>query len=433
MALHTTCDGMQRRDFLKAGAIGAAGLTMGNYFRLAQAGELAPGAKATSAIFINLPGGPTHMDTFDLKPEASDEYRGEFTPIQTSVPGIEICEHLPHLAAVMDKFCILRGVSHTLAAHDLGSEYVNTGNRPLPALEFPGFGAVVSKELGGPEDLPPFVSIPNSTQRAGYLGVKYAPLHTNTTPTAGRPFSVRGISLGGGLTVEEVERRHGLLGRLDTAFAGYEKNSQLLEGLDRFSQQAYGVITSPRAREAFDVGKEDPKFAEQYGDSPFGQSCLLATRLIESGVRFVTVSTGGWDTHRDNWNRLKTALLPPFDQGLAALLSGLEQRGLLDSTAVYVTGEFGRTPKINTERIGRDHYPRAMFMLMAGGGVRGGQVIGASNANGTEPETDGFSPDDVAASFYHCLGIDHTREYHTNTGRPVMIVRDGHVINQLFG
>lgn len=433
MALHTTCDGMQRRDFLKAGAIGAAGLTMGTYFRMAQAGELAPAAKATSAIFINLPGGPTHMDTFDLKPDAPDEYRGEFTPIQTNVPGIQICEHLPKLAAVMDKFCILRGVSHTLAAHDLGSEYVNTGNRPLPALEFPGYGAVVTKELGGPADLPPFVSIPNSTQRAGYLGVKYAPLHTNATPDPGREFSVRGITLGSGLTIEEVERRHSLLGRLDTAFAGYEKNSQLLEGLDRFSQQAYGVITSARAREAFDVSKEDAKFAEAFGDSPFGQSCLLATRLVESGVRFVTVSTGGWDTHRDNWNRLKTALLPPFDQGLAALLSGLEQRGLLDSTAIYITGEFGRTPKINTERVGRDHYPRAMFMLMAGGGVRGGQVIGASNDKGTEPEDVGYSPDDVAASFYHCLGIDHTKEYHTTTGRPVMIVRDGRIIEPLFG
>lgn len=432
MALHKTCDGLQRRDFLKVGAIGAVGLTLGQYSRMTAAGQVAAGAKAKSAIFINLPGGPSHMDTFDLKPESTDEYRGEFSPIQTSIPGIQISEHLPKLAQVMDKFCILRGVTHTLAAHNLGSEYVNTGNRPLPALEFPGYGAVVSKELGGPLDLPPFVSIPNSTQRAGYLGVKYAPLHTNQTPSAGQSFSVRGISLGGGVTVEDVERRHQLLSQVDTAFAGYEKDSQLLDGLDQFSQQALGVITSPRAREAFNTGKEDPKFAEQYGTSPFGQSCLLATRLVESGVRFVTVSTGGWDTHRDNWNALKTRLLPPFDEALAGLLCGLEQRGLLESTAVYVTGEFGRTPKINTERNGRDHYPRAMFMLMAGGGVRGGQVLGASDENGTGPLNDGYSPDDVAASFYHTLGIDHTKEYRTSTGRPVMIVRDGHVIPELF-
>ncbi|MCA9081673.1 MAG: DUF1501 domain-containing protein, partial [Planctomycetaceae bacterium] len=224
----------------------------------------------------------------------------------------------------------------------------------------------------------------------------------------------------------------GLLNKLDTAFSGFEKNSQLLEGLDKFSQQAYSMITSPRARDAFDISQESPAFAEKFGDSGFGQSCLLATRLVESGVRFVTVSTGGWDTHTNNWDKLKTSLLPPLDQGLAALLSGLQEKGLLESTAVFVTGEFGRTPKINTTRGGRDHYPRCMFMLMAGGGVQGGRVIGESTENATEPLNDAITPDDVAASFYHNLGIDHTKEYHTNTGRPMMIVRDGHVIEELF-
>jgi uncharacterized protein (DUF1501 family) len=192
------------------------------------------------------------------------------------------------------------------------------------------------------------------------------------------------------------------------------------------------MITSPKAREAFDVGKESPEFAKPYGESPFGMSCLLATRLVASGVRFVTISYNGWDTHFKNWERLKDAMLPPLDAGLAALFNGLESRGLLKTTTVYVTGEFGRTPKINTERGGRDHYPRAMFMLMAGGGIRGGQVLGASNATGSEPADKGYSPDDVAATFYHTLGIDHTREYHTNTGRPVMIVRDGHIIPELL-
>ena len=432
MALHKTCDGVQRRDFLKAGALGAGALSLGSFLRMSEAGQVNSAAKAKSAIFINLPGGPTHMDTFDLKPNSSDEYRGEFTPIQTKVPGVEICEHLPKLASVMDKFVILRGVSHTLAAHRLGAEYVNTGNRPLPSLEYPGYGAVVTRELGGPVDLPPFVSIPNSTQKAGYLGVKYAPLHTNSTPQPGRPYSVRGISLGNGLTVEDVEKRQKLLTGLDTAFAGFEQNSQLLEGLDRFSQQAYSMITSKRAREAFDVNNENPEFAKPFGEEAFGQSCLLATRLVEAGVRFVTVSTGGWDTHRDNWNRLKTDLLPNLDEGLSALLAGLDRKGLLESTAVFVTGEFGRTPKINTERNGRDHYPRCMFMLMAGGGIQGGRVLGASDENGTEPAGDGFSPDDAAASFYRTLGIDHTKEYQTTTGRPIMIVRDGHVIEDLF-
>lgn len=432
MALHQTCDGMFRRDFLKVGAIGATSLSLGSFLKMSEAGQVNPHAKATSAIFINLPGGPTHMDTFDLKPNAGEEYRGEFNPIQTNVPGIEICEHLPKLASVMDKFVILRGVSHTLAAHRLGSEYVNTGNRPLPSIEFPGYGAVVTKELGGPEELPPFVSIPRSTQMPGYLGVQYAPLHTNSTPQPGRPYSVRGISLGNGLTVADLEKRQNLLNSLDTTFAGFEQNNQLLEGLDRFSQQAYSMISSKRARDAFDVSQESPEFSQKFGEEAFGQSCLLATRLVEAGVRFVTVSTGGWDTHRDNWSKLKTSLLPAFDEGLSALLLGLEEKGLLESTAVYVTGEFGRTPKINTERGGRDHYPRCMFMLLAGGGISGGRVLGESDENATEPLNDGFSPDDVAASFYHNLGIDHTKEYHTNTGRPVMIVREGHVIDELF-
>ncbi len=432
MALHKTCDGMARRDFLKVGAVGASSLSLGSFLQMSEAGEIQQAAKAKSAIFINLPGGPSHMDTFDLKPNAPEEFRGEFNQIQTKVPGIEISEHLPKLASAMDKFVILRGVSHTLAAHRLGSEYINSGNRPLPSLEFPGYGAVVTRLMPGQPDLPPFVSIPRSTQTPGYLGVKYAPLHTNSTPTPGRPFSVRGITLGNGVTISDVENRQNLLNNLDTAFAGFEKENQLLEGLDRFSQQAHSMITSKRARDAFDVSKENPQFAAQFGEGAFGQSCLLATRLVESGVRFVTVSTGGWDTHRDNWNKLKTTLLPSLDEGLAALFQGLEEKGLLESTAVFVTGEFGRTPKINTERGGRDHYPRCMFMLMAGGGISGGRVLGESDANATEPLNDGFSPDDVAASFYHNLGIDHTKEFKTNTGRPVMIVREGNVIDELF-
>lgn len=433
MAISLTCDGMRRRDFLKVGAAGSA-LTLSSYLRMAEAGEVAA-TRATSAIFVNLAGGPSHMDTFDLKPEAPAEFRGTFNPIKTNVDGVEISEHLPNLAKCADKFAILRGVSHTLAAHQLGSEYVNTGNRPIPSLEYPGYGSVVSKELPAPPDLPPFVSIPNSPQRPGFLGVQYAPLNTNSTPQPNKPFSVRGIALSNGLTIEEVERRQNLLQDLDRTFGSVEKQSQLLSGLDRFSEQAYAIITSKRAREAFDVSKESPKFAEPFGSDGFGQSCLLASRLVESGVRFCSISLGGWDTHQNNFTSLKTKLLPTLDRGLAALLNGLAEKGLLESTAVFVTGEFGRTPKINTRSAegGRDHYPRCMFMLLAGGGIRGGQVLGQSDDKATQPAHEGFSPDDVAASFYHTLGIDHTKEYHTNTGRPIMIVRDGKVIQKLFG
>jgi hypothetical protein len=433
MAASRTCDGVKRRDFLRVGALGmgAIGLNLSGYLRMSAAGEVAK-ATAKSAIFINLTGGPSHMDTFDLKPDAPAEFRGTFNPIKTCASGVEISEHLPKLAAQADKFCVLRGVSHTLGAHALGTEYVNTGNRPIQSLEYPGYGAVVTKELGGPKDLPPFVAIPNSNQRTGFLGVQYAPLNTTAAPKPGMPYSVRGISLGNGLTIDEVERRQNLLADLDRTFAKVEKDSQLLTGLDRFSEQAHSIITSKRARDAFDVSKESPKFAEPFGGETFGMSCLLATRLIESGVRFVTLTLGGWDTHTNNFTNLKTRLLPQLDTGVAALLNGLQQKGLLDSTAVFVTGEFGRTPKINSRAAegGRDHYPRCMFMLLAGGGVKGGQVIGESDATASGPKNEAIKPDDVAATFYHTLGIDHTHEYQTNSGRPIMIVRDGNVIRK---
>ncbi len=431
--MHKTCDGVRRRDFLRLGIAGTAGLTLSSYLRQSAVGALAEtGAKA--AIFINLPGGPSHMDTFDLKPDAPSEYRGTFNPTKTNVPGVEFSEHLPKLAQCADKFVILRGVSHTLGAHRLGQEYVNTGNKPLASLEYPGYGPVVTKEYWKSTDLPMQVAIPNSNQRAGYLGVKYAPLNTGATPQKGQPFTVRGVALQQGLTLTEVEKRQGLLRDLDRTFDGRQAENQLLDGLDQFGQQAHAMITSKRAREAFDISKESPAFAAKFGEAPFGQSCLLATRLVEAGVGFVTLSTGGWDTHRDNFSRLKDGLLPPLDEGLAALFTGLAEKGLLESTVVYVTGEFGRTPKINqkTAEGGRDHYPRCMFMLMAGGGIEGGRVLGKSDDKATLPAAEGFSPDDVAASFYHGLGIDHTKEYHTDTGRPVMIVRNGTVIPGLF-
>lgn len=432
MPANKTCDGVRRRDFLKVGVMGGMGLNLASYLSLAEAGQVQPGGKAKAGIFINLVGGPTHLDTFDLKPDAPAEYRGEFSPIKTNVPGMEISEHLPKLAQQADKFAILRGVSHTLAAHNLGTEYVNTGTRPIASLEYPTYGSIVSKELQAPGDLPPFVAIPRSQHSAGYLGVKYAPLATNSTPRPGQAYSVRGISLTGGLTLEAVDRRHQLLAQLDQTFAGFESDDQLLEGLDRFSEQAHSIITSKRARHAFDVSQENPAFAKPFEQDDFGMSCLLAIRLVEAGVRFVTITLGGWDTHQDNFTRLKTNLLPKLDNGLAALFGGLSARGLLESTGVMVTGEFGRTPKVNA-RGGRDHYPRCMTMLMAGGGIRGGQVVGESDEKGTQPKDGpGISPDDVAASLFYTLGIDPAKEYHTSAGRPITIVRDGKVIRPLF-
>jgi hypothetical protein len=412
--------------------LGAAGLGLADYLRLSEAGEIR-GGKATSAIFINLGGGPSHLDSFDLKPDAPAEYRGEFKPIATNVPGLEICELLPKLARCADKFALLRGVSHSLAEHEMGTKYMNTGNRPIPSLEFPGYGSVVSKELPSPPDLPPFVAIPKTPQVAGSLGVEYAPFNTTATPRAGRPFTVRGITLGRGLTVEKIERRHQLRGDLDAAFRAYEEDSALVKGLDRFAQRAHDILRSPRSSLAFDTSQEPPSIVGLFPDHPFAQSCLLAVRLVEAGVRFVSVAHGGWDTHDDNFGQLRTKLLPELDSGLSGLLTALELKGLLGTTAVFATGEFGRTPKINKQRAGRDHYPRAMFVLLGGGGMKGGQVIGASDGKGAGPASGaGITPDDVATSFYHSLGIDAHKEYRTPTGRPVAIVRNGTIVKELF-
>jgi hypothetical protein len=351
------------------------------------------------------------------------------------VPGVEFCEHLPKLARCADKFALLRGVSHTLAAHDLGTKYLNTGNRPLPSLEFPGYGAVVMKELGGDPELPHFVAVPSTPQSGGYLGPAFGPLRTGATPKIGQRFSLRGLDLENGITLADVRKRQNLLARFDTAFADVGKHDQLIAGLDEFNQRAFAMLTSAKAREAFDLERESPSINGMFGDDGFSASCLLATRLVEAGVRFVTVSLGGWDTHAENFTQLKTKLLPPLDAGLSGLFTALAAKGLLESTAVFVTGEFGRTPKINqrSEEGGRDHYPRAMFCLLGGGGMRGGQVIGASDATAAGPKAETITPDDVAASFYQALGINAQKEYHTSSGRPVMIVRNGAPLKRLWG
>jgi len=423
------CDGILRRDFLKVGALAGAGLSLSDYLSLAKASPIA--GKVKSAIYVRLAGGPSHMDTFDMKPGAPDTHRGEFKEISTNVPSIRISEHLPKLARCADKYAILRGVSHSLAAHRLGAEYLMTGNRPLPSLKYPTYGAVVSKELGGPGDIPCSVAIPKgATAPTGFLGLEYGPLETGAAPKADQPMNIRGLSLANGMTMADIDRRNNLVKRYDTAFGSFANEDKVLSGMDEFSQKAYEMMRSSRTREAFDLTREPQAISGLFGDGNFSQSCLLASRLVEAGVRLVSIQFGGWDTHRDNFNRLKDTNLPNLDDGLAGLFNALDSKGLFESTIVFVTGEFGRTPKIN-QRGGRDHYPRAMFCLLAGGGMEGGQVVGASDARGEGPRDRVISPDDVAATFYHALGIDHTKEYHTPTGRPVMIVRHGKLIPEL--
>ena len=306
-----------------------------------------------------------------------------------------------------------------------------TGNRPMPALKYPTFGAVISKELKKSAEIPSSVAIPkSSTAPTGFLGLEFGPLETGTSPKAGEPMDIRGLSLSNGLTLEDIDRRNDLVKRYDTAFGNFANEDKILSGMDEFSQKAYFMMRSNRTREAFDITKESSSISNMFGPGSFSQSCLLATRLIESGVRLVSIQLGGWDTHRDNFNRLKDNNLPNLDDGIAGMLQALTAKNLLETTSVFVTGEFGRTPKINP-RGGRDHYPRSMFCLLAGGGMKGGQLIGESDEKGEAPKDRVITPDDVAATFYHSLGIDHTKEYHTPTGRPVMIVRDGKVIPEL--
>jgi hypothetical protein len=429
------CDGVRRRDFLKVGTLGLIGLNLPGYLRLAAAAEQEGRPSDRSAIFIYLGGGQTHMDTWDLKPEAESEYRGEFKPIDTNVSGMQICEHLPHMATQADKYAILRSVTHNLAAHAPGQMFLRTGNRPLPSLQYPAYGSVVTKEYGAPRGVPPYVALPiqntnGGAETAGYLGVAYNPFAVGDDPNKDN-FNVRALALPQGLTMERIDSRKSLLEGLDTAFRQVDTKSQDLAGMDQFYQQAYEILSSKQAREAFDIGKESSETRERYGRNSFGQACLLARRLIEAGVRFVSIDFGGWDTHQDNFKRLKEDKLPKLDAGLASLIEDLASRGRLNSTAVMMTGEFGRTPKVNP-RAGRDHWSRAMSIVMAGAGVKGGQVLGATNARGEEPAEMPLKPEDVAASFYHALGIDHHKEFQTPVGRPVHVVRDGSVIKELF-
>lgn len=427
------CAQIHRRDFLRGGALAGISLGLPEYLALAEGGCVNGRAKAKAAIFVRLGGGPSHMDTFDLKPDAPDTHRGEFKEITTNVPGIRICEHLPNLAQCADKYVILRGVSHNLAAHELGLQYLGTGNRPLPALRYPSYGSVVAKELNAAAELPPFVAIPKEdTDATGYLGVEYGPFETGTTPQAGRPMEIRGLTLKNGVTLADVDRRQNMLQRYDQAFGDFAQKDKLLAGMDQFGQRAYAMMRSAQTRDAFDLGKESSAISSLFGTDPFSQSCMLATRLVEAGVRFVTVNLTGWDTHSDNFSALKNRLLPTLDSGLSGLFVALQTKGLLDSTTVFVTGEFGRTPVINA-RAGRDHWPRAMCCLIAGGGIAGGRVIGESDAKGEGPKDKAISPDDVAATFYQSLGIDPRKEYQTPTGRPVMLVRNGTPMRELLG
>jgi hypothetical protein len=425
---------LRRRDFLRVGALGGLGLGLADLLRLEAAS--APAARGKNAIFIFLTGGQSHLDSWDPKPDGG-EAAGEFKPIQTTLPELQVCEHMPRLAEQARRYTVIRSVTHNQGAHGPGQRLLQTGNRSIPSLEYPDYGSVIARERVSPKGVPSYVLFPSggsnsATYSAGYLGVTYGPFTALGDPNAA-DYSVRALAAPGGFTLERLQARRNLLGKVDTAFRGADLANQELDGMDSAYQQAFDILQSPGVRQAFAIGSEPAAVRERYGRTVFGQSCLLARRLVEAGTRCVAIYSGGWDTHQFNFRDLKQTLLPPWDAGLAALLEDLDRRGLLDSTVVWCTGEFGRTPKINNLSAGRDHWPRAMSMLFAGAGIRGGQIIGKTDATASEPTEAALSAEDASASFYHALGIDHLLEYHTPDGRPVYLVRDGKPIRALWG
>ncbi|MDP6443456.1 MAG: DUF1501 domain-containing protein [Pirellulaceae bacterium] len=419
-----TRNGVSRRDALRIGAVGLTGWTMAGLLEAAEKAPAAGGAAADRVLFLNLAGGPSHLDTLDMKPDGPSETKGEFQPIASKLPGVVVCEHLPKLAATLDQYTLVRGISHTTGDHPQGQAYIASGNRPSPAIKHPALGSMVNMDKPGDPFLRALVAFQKTEWNAGYLGDAYAAFKTNATPKPGQPFSVRGITLPQGLTLEKVKRREALLKDVDRAFRDLDQPSSLLDALDAFQQQAYSIITSERTRQAFDVAAEPESIRDQFGGDELNQSLLLGVRLLEFGVPFVTVTNQGWDTHLDNFTGHKR-LLAPLDAGLTAAVNVLREKGLLERTLVVVMGEFGRTPKIN-QNVGRDHFPRANWCLFAGGGSTPGALIGGTNAAGdaADDATD-IHPDDVAATILNAVGIDHHKEYFTRTGRPAILVPDG--------
>ncbi len=434
---YDTCDGLSRRSFLKVGFLGLAGLTLADHLRL-QAAAKTEGkpTKDTAVILVWLGGGPSHLDMYDLKPDAPAEFRGEFKPIRTNVPGIDVNEHLPYEAKQMDKMAIVRSAYHTNAGHGMGAHWMLTGY--VPTIEIndnlnPSCGSIVAKMRGAnAPQVPPYVCVPNppGSANAAYLGVAYNPFSPGSDPSSDG-FRVRDLKLPPRVDLARFSGRRELLRGMD----GVRKDvdiSGAAEGFDRFYQDAFDIVTSRATRDAFDIHKEDQRTRDRYGRDSWGQSALLARRLVEAGVTYVTVNMGGWDTHGNNFAELKRRLLPRYDRALAALVEDLCQRGLNKRVLVMSYGEFGRTPRINKDA-GRDHWPNAMSILFAGGGLKMGQVVGSTDAKAENPKTRACSVGDVLSTMYHVLGIDWRHEFYDAAKRPLAILNEGTPIAELLG
>ncbi len=443
MKMHSLCEGnhldlrvgQNRREFLYSGMLGGMGLTLPGLLKL-EAEMMVPDvpkvdAKCDSIIHIYLPGGMAHQESWDPKPFASADYRGPLTPVKTKLPGVYFGEHFQKTAEIADKICVIRSMTHGEAAHERGTHNMFTGYRPNPAIKFPSFGSIISHELGSKNNLPPYVcvpSTPNEFAMSGYMSSAYGPFSLGGDP-ANSGFSVRDLSRPGDVSEQRFERRRNLLQSVDAHFRALEK-SDALDSMDSFYQSAYSLISSQKAREAFDLTKETDKLRDEYGRNSAGQRFLLARRMAEAGVRLVTVTYGGWDMHSDIKGGFKNTA-PQFDVAYARLIRDLEERGMLDRTLVMVSSEFGRTPKINATN-GRDHYPRVFSVALAGGGLKKGLVYGSSDALGGEPDSNPVGPESLAKTMYRLIGINSEKRILSGGNRPIDIVNGGEVLNDII-
>jgi hypothetical protein len=427
---------LNRRSMLKVGALGLGGLTLPGLLQ-ARAGGKQSAANRKSVILVWLAGGPSHIDMYDLKPNAPTEVRGEFKPIATNVAGVQIGEHLPRQAAIFDKLSVVRSAYHTNAGHGMGSQWMQTGYQATIEVNdniYPSTGSVVSR-LKGPNEpgLPAYVNLPRKVSfgNAAYLGASYNPFAPDANPNDSS-FQVRNLKLPGRVSAERLENRKRLVSDIDTIRRDIDLKGDV-SGLDTFYRDAMEMVTNTKAQTAFDVNREPVKLRDRYGRNDLGQCCLLARRLVEAGVTFVTVQAGGgWDTHGNNFTELKRRLLPQFDAGVAALVEDLHDRGLSDDVLVISFGEFGRTPKINKDA-GRDHWPGAMSILYAGGGLKMGQMIGTTDSTASYPNSKPYTPGCVLSTMYHVVGIDHKHVFYDDAKRPLPVLSEGDPIQELVG
>ncbi|MCY2984830.1 MAG: DUF1501 domain-containing protein [Planctomycetota bacterium] len=424
------CNGVSRRNFIRVGALAPLGLSLPQLMA-ADAGSRP--ARAKSVILIFLGGGLSHHDSFDMKPEAVEQIRGKYNSIATTVTGLNICELLPKTAQVMHKLTLVRSGTHENDHHETATNWVLSGRFGSPFGDHPAIGAVVAHEAGFSGAVPPYVAVPKNPSFTWELGKSVWLGGRCESFKAGNPneanYRVRDLSAPAGLTPQTLQRRKTLLAAVDQLADKVKQNDQVAT-YDEFSRKAAEMVLSPQAQAAFAIDREGATTRDEYGRNEFGQSALLARRLVENGVRFVTINYGGWDHHGDIFKGLDKKL-PEFDCGYSALINDLDQRGLLEDTLVLTMGEFGRTPKVN-DKAGRDHWGRAGSMLWAGAGVARGHVIGATDKNGAFVTDRPVRPADVAWTVYESLGIDPAKELLTPEGRPVSILAEGATVSELF-